>query len=248
MKTEDSAYVSEAKQVLDKVNKTLREKWTLVGKLMQDREFGYGRRVLEKVLADRAIAEEQYENSKHPPHKHLTRNLLIQKHAICTYKDQDSPAAQRLDDAVKILDEIKGFGDTLEEKVETLGLYGAIYKRKWEVDGQRLNLERSLLYYRHSHELDEGGRFKQGYGSINAAYLLELLAHQELSEKLDDKRLAALAAPAPQAGGEAKPAHRPTAKATATARRSRTRARPPRTHSRTRPPCGAPRPTRFAAA
>lgn len=99
------------------------------------------------------------------------------------------PAADRLDNALKILDQIKNFGDTAEERVETLGLYGAVYKRKWEVDGQKLNLEHSLLYYQRGYA--EGVKCKQGYAAINAAYLLELLAHQEEAEKLHDKRLAA---------------------------------------------------------
>ena len=33
------------------------------------------------------------------------------------------------------------------QDTETLGLAGAIFKRKWEADGKRQNLERSLFYY-----------------------------------------------------------------------------------------------------
>jgi len=39
---------------------------------------------------------------------------------------------------------------TLKEPL--LGLAGAIYKRRWELDNQSANLERSLFYYRRGYE------------------------------------------------------------------------------------------------
>ncbi|HEU5132370.1 MAG TPA: patatin-like phospholipase family protein, partial [Pyrinomonadaceae bacterium] len=60
---------------------------------------------------------------------------------------------------------------------ETLGLIAAVYKRKWEIDNQRENLEQSLVYYERGYE--QGPRNDQGYTGINAAYILDRLATLE---------------------------------------------------------------------
>jgi predicted acylesterase/phospholipase RssA len=204
MNREDSPKVQEAKRFLGGEEKTLRQLWKLVKALKKEWAFTFARRALERALAKRPLDEKSFENHAYPDAP-LTENLFVQQRALCTYKDQDLPAAQRLDDAIKILDAIKNFGDTPEEKTETLGLYGAIYKRKWEVDSQRLNLERSLLYYRLGYEESKKTDQKadQGYNGINAAYLLDLLAHQEEAEKLDDRRLAAAGGSAQAPGATA---------------------------------------------
>src|SRR5262249_42702750 len=81
-------------------------------------------------------------------------------------------------------------------------LAGAIHKRKWEVDGQRLHLERALFYYLRGYAqgAPEGSRADvlrylhdnpgcqlradddQGYNGINAAFVLDVLAQQEQEE------------------------------------------------------------------
>jgi hypothetical protein len=63
---------------------------------------------------------------------------------------------------------------------QTLELLGAIYKRKWELDTQKLHLERSLAYYRRAYEQRVAGDY--GYTGINAAYVLDLLARLEMAE------------------------------------------------------------------
>jgi len=184
MKVSDN--VAQAKRNLGGQDADVETLFKLAKGLKSDRQFDYARRILARALSHPKI--DDYEG----------KTEVIQQHALCTYKDQDLPAHERVDVALQILKKITNYGDNPEEKVETFGLYGAIYKRKWEVDGQRLNLERSLHYYRLGHAYDDHCRIKQGYASINAAYLLELLAHQEASEQLGDKRLAALAASAPR--------------------------------------------------
>ena len=61
-----------------------------------------------------------------------------------------------------------------------LGITGAIYKRKWELDNQRQHLERALNYYLRGYS--QGAEKDQGYTGINAAYILDLFAHQETRE------------------------------------------------------------------
>src|SRR6185436_15190477 len=70
---------------------------------------------------------------------------VFQKSALFTYKDVDLPADWRLDRALDILGQAEDL--TRTEDHETLGLAGAIHKRKWEVDAQRRSLETAFYYY-----------------------------------------------------------------------------------------------------
>jgi predicted acylesterase/phospholipase RssA len=89
------------------------------------------------------------------------------------------PLAERLDHALEILGAEEEDLRTTRNQ-ETLGLAGAIYKRKWEVDSQKPHLERSLAYYLRGYQ--EGPEFDNGYTGVNAAYLLDLLANLEAQE------------------------------------------------------------------
>ncbi|WP_163999266.1 patatin-like phospholipase family protein [Pyxidicoccus caerfyrddinensis] len=104
------------------------------------------------------------------------RRELAQEHALCTYKDPDLIPDEKLDWALEILRE----GDNLKETQdqESLGLAGAIYRRKWEVDGRTEYLAHSVHYYLRGYQLNPIA--KQGYTSINAAFLLDLLADTEV--------------------------------------------------------------------
>src|SRR6478672_5902991 len=107
----------------------------LIAPLKQERAFGYARKVLIRVRWD--------------PRSNRTAELrrkLAQAHALCTYKDPDLQPEQRLDQALEILREVEDLETTRDQ--ETLGQAGAIYKRRWELDNQTANLERSLFYYR----------------------------------------------------------------------------------------------------
>jgi hypothetical protein len=50
----------------------------------------------------------------------------------------------------------------------------------WELDNQQQHLERSLASLRRCYE--QGVTAGNGYCAINLAYVLDLLAHQELAE------------------------------------------------------------------
>ena len=60
---------------------------------------------------------------------------------------------------------------------------GAVFKRKWEVDGQKQTLERSLSYYEQGYQ--EGPVNDCGYTGLNAAYVLDLLACLEETQAID---------------------------------------------------------------
>ena len=132
--------------------------------LKKEKRFGLARKLLNRALQDGEIEKD--------------KNLKLkigQQHALCTYKDPDLPISDRLDRALKILNKAD---DLLETKnQETLGLAGAIYKRIWEVDGQKQNLERSLSYYERGYKL--GPVNDCGYTGINASYVLDQLAGLE---------------------------------------------------------------------
>jgi predicted acylesterase/phospholipase RssA len=98
-----------------------------------------------------------------------SRNL-----AYATYKDENLPAPHRFDKALSILKERCDLENTTDTM--TLGLAGAIYKHLWHSTGRREDLERSLHFYEKGHELAAPD---DGYTSLNAAFVLDLLAHQE---------------------------------------------------------------------
>jgi predicted acylesterase/phospholipase RssA len=136
--------------------------YELANRLKADSRFSHGRRVLavarSRPVRDAALARK-----------------LRQRHALCTYKDPDLPADARLDAALAILSDGENLATTTDQ--ETLGLAGAIHKRRWQLDLRRENLEESLHYYRRGHEV--GAEKDFGYTSINTAYVLDLLASLE---------------------------------------------------------------------
>jgi predicted acylesterase/phospholipase RssA len=139
-------------------------------KLKAVKEFSLARRILARARKDQAIFTEP------------KRLEIFQQSALCTYKDPNLPADSRLDRALDILRMVEDLSTTVN--TETLGIAGAIYKRKWEVDNQKPNLERSLFYYLRGYAASSatGQQADQGYNGINAAYILDLLAHQEEKE------------------------------------------------------------------
>ncbi len=142
----------------------------LVEDLKDELDFGLARKVLTKAQAEQA-----------------GQVWVIQQLALCTYKDEELLASTRFTDALALLEKIglrdpegaikeKGIApDTLPE---TLALGGAVYKRKWEQQGLLEHLHQSLFFYRAAWERDttEDKVIDNGYGGINAAYILDLLA------------------------------------------------------------------------
>ena len=163
----DSGSVTQALEILRGRQAEPREMLELANKLKGETRFSYARRLLARASGHESIARD----------KKLRENIF-QQLALCTYKDQDLPVDDRLDRALSILDQIADFDTTTDQ--ETLGLIGSIFKRKWEVDNQRQNLERSLFYYLRGYE--QGTANDQGYTGVNAAFVLDQLASLEEGE------------------------------------------------------------------
>jgi predicted acylesterase/phospholipase RssA len=140
--------------------RALRDEWrpderAKLAEILRDhQQFGYGRRLLARVRRDG------------PDSEHLR-----QQHALCTYKDLELPTVRRLDRALEILGDLDGNRDA-----ETLGLAGAVHKRRWEVMARRDDLEDSLRYYRRGFE--QKGHPRWSYAGINAAFVADLLAKE----------------------------------------------------------------------
>lgn len=181
-----------------------REMYALARELMKEKNFTYARRILNRAMLDSASVSDP-----------KLRVKIRQQAAVSTYKDTDLPADERLNRALDILSTCEPLSESRSQ--ETLGLAGAIYKRKWEVDSQRQQLERSLFYYLRGYamgappdrradifgyiedifkhheadltqkvttteERDDLPPADYGYTGINAAYVLDVLAHQEEKE------------------------------------------------------------------
>lgn len=140
----------------------------IVRQLKTALEFGLARKLLQKAVTVTPAGK--------------NRVFLIQQLAICTYKDEELLPSQRFDEALSLLRQIGLYNpDTIDQREidpstlpETLGLGGGVYKRKWEYDGQIENLQQALVFYlsawQRSPEID------MGYGGVNAAFVLDVLA------------------------------------------------------------------------
>ena len=165
--TRKSANIEKAKIILRGGQADPQTILELAKELKGENRFTYARRLLLRASKHKDAA------SNKP-----LRLKIYQQLALCTYKDEDLPADERLDRALEILQEIADFDTTTDE--ETLGLIAAVFKRKWEVDDQRQNLERALQFYMRGYE--QGCKGDQGYNGINAAFILDRLAHLEENE------------------------------------------------------------------
>ncbi|MDT5269933.1 MAG: hypothetical protein QOH49_2119 [Acidobacteriota bacterium] len=162
--------------------------------------FGYVRRLLTRLLKLKMAAPAGGAAPKFwPRHAYLTQQL-----ALSTYKDPDLPVDERLTRALKIMESLHSFdGQLPTDWHETYGITGAIYKRLWEFDSQKQNLERSLNFYLKGYAV--GGTTElartdvlaylartpharlstpkdNGYTGINAAFILDRLAYLEERE------------------------------------------------------------------
>lgn len=103
---------------------------------------------------------------------------IVQQLALCTYKNEEIPARKRLDQALALLEEI-GLRNPSNKNTETLCLGGAVHKIKWQQFRQTEDLYESLSFYRTAFERNPQG--DMGYGGVNAAFILDLLADRASS-------------------------------------------------------------------
>jgi hypothetical protein len=94
--------------------------------------------------------------------------FVIQRLALATYKSKLPDPLQALRNAKAILSELEPNDST---DVETVGLWGAIHKRLWELAADRSYLDTALLSY------EKGFYLKNDYyNGINLAFLYSLRA------------------------------------------------------------------------
>jgi hypothetical protein len=94
--------------------------------------------------------------------------FVAQKLALATYKSKSPTPTQALDEAAAILADLKPETST---DTETLGLWGAVHKRVWDLTGQRANLDGAIFGY------EKGFSLKNDYwNGINLAFLYNVRA------------------------------------------------------------------------
>ncbi len=169
-----AAAINEARDILKGTERTPGELLNLAKLLEKQDEFNVGRRLLDRAREHDDFGKDKDERIK-----------IIQKRALYTYKDVTQPLGKRLDEALEFLEKHGDLAGTTDQ--ETLGLTGAIYKRKWELDKQESHLRRSRFYYTKGYQQKPWK--DQGYTSINAAFILDLLAYLNRSNAEEAKKL-----------------------------------------------------------
>ncbi|HZF39971.1 MAG TPA: patatin-like phospholipase family protein, partial [Blastocatellia bacterium] len=163
----ESENIKLAKQIIAGQDADFDDMFKLAKRLKNELAFGYARRILERARSK--------PEATHPDN----RLKLAQQLALVTYKDPDLPPDIKLDAAIDILRQADDLRTTKDQ--ETLGLAGAINKQRWELDGQKRHLERSLAFYLSGYEQGVDGDY--GYTGINAAFALDLIADLEEEEE-----------------------------------------------------------------
>ena len=169
--TEGKPEVERAKEILRGATAPLDEIQQLAEHFKDSRYFSYARRLFALARA-------------HPDAKRQSEARwlkLLQRSALCTYRDLDLPADERFRGALDLLEQADL--NRPEPSAETLGLAGAIHKYQWKLTGQRRDLERSAAYY--GQGAARGVEHDLGYTAINAAFVLDLLAQQERVDSPD---------------------------------------------------------------
>ncbi len=158
---------------------------TRINTLKEQSRFEKARVALEREAAAEMACEDALWAKADPPARERSARQypwMIQQQAICTYKDEDLIPAERFRDATALLERIglrdqqvvhegRVHEDTLPE---TFALGGAIYKRRWQYDGQLEHLHQSLAFYLAAWQMNP--KKDLGYGGVNAAYILDILA------------------------------------------------------------------------
>lgn len=96
--------------------------------------------------------------------------FVIQKLALATYKSRLPTPVDALNEACHMLESL---GPRTSTDAETLGLYGAVYKRLWDETKDSIHLDKSIWAY------EKGFYVKNDYyNGVNLAYLLNVRAAQ----------------------------------------------------------------------
>lgn len=175
-------------KIINKARSIIRGERTLDGKglkklindLVKLEQFAYATEVLLiKMRSDKSIGI----TLKSKDYETLAKFI---------YKDHSLPSSLKFKTALQELSSREDLSNT--ERCETLGMAGAIYKRKWQFDHQFRNLILSRYYYKRGYErwkesiqelnnpLKNKNKDDNGYNAINYAYINELMAIDKLEE------------------------------------------------------------------
>ena len=100
---------------------------------------------------------------------------VIQQLALATYKSKQPDARQALEKARAILEAL---GPATSSDAETVGLWGAIHKRLWEVGKDPTDLDRAVRAYARGYFIKN-----DFYNAINFAFLLNVRAAEEQGDE-----------------------------------------------------------------
>lgn len=128
----------------------------LADQFQKNRDYGHARKLLELAVG-----------------RSPEDDTILLALALCTYQDEELLPLLRFSRALDILEKL-GLGDPHKATFQILKLGGAIYKRKWEYDGQIESLYQALAFYRAAYAADP--QQDKGYCGVNAAYILDILA------------------------------------------------------------------------
>ena len=104
-------------------------------------------------------------------------DYVVQQLALATYKSKQPDPKTALEESRSIL---RTLNPASTNDPETLGLWGAVHKRLWEITEERANLDESIAAY------ERGFYLKQDYyNGINLAFLLNVRA--ALDEHLGER-------------------------------------------------------------
>ena len=156
---------AQAETILRGAEASAADMYELAERLKSCNEFGHARKLFGRIRAKGRLRK--------------SAAVVGQRHALCTYKDPDLPAADRFESALEILDEVDPMEMSPAVRQESLGLRGAVYKRRWQVEGQRADLAQSRNFYLAGYQI--GPEHDLGYTGINAAFVLDLLAREDES-------------------------------------------------------------------
>lgn len=109
-------------------------------------------------------------------------HFVAHKLALATYKSKQPNVKSALDAAKKLLEPLQ---PASTNDPETLGLWGAIHKRLWDIAAQRADLDESISAYSRGYFLKQ-----DFYTGINRAYLLNVRAVEFLKAGDSEEALA----------------------------------------------------------
>jgi len=159
-----------ARLLIDNVRRTLKDGWerdegeNLAKLLKSHQQFGYARRLYRQLYEDAGPA---------------LKDEIRQQYALCVYKDLELPASRRYERALQILED---GGDVKGWSAESLGLAGAVYKRRWQAEAKLADLQNAHTYY--AEGFTRRGDDDRLYCGVNAAFVLDQIATVDQTGRL----------------------------------------------------------------